>query len=356
MAEKGRITLKDIAELAGVSIGTVYRVLHNNGRFSDETKGKVLRIIEEHGYKSSLHASANSMRRRLKFVIVLPDCSDGDYWSCIKDGIVRAVADYGNIPLDVDYVFYDRQDRDACSRTYEKIPEMNPDAVIIGSIFSENTIELCKCLEHADLPYFFVDTAVEGTKPVAVYSVDQRTAGMLMGRLADIMSSETSDIMILDADRYIMNKSDNYILRKQGFDEFIAKESPEREVWEAVLYTDTSMNDKIESLLQSENIGCVVVMNSRGYIIADLICNLGVNNVKVIGFDLTKENAERLRAGSITALIDQKPFIQGYRVMKAAITHVVYNSKSESRNVYLHADVLMKESLIHYDLQDVREL
>jgi DNA-binding LacI/PurR family transcriptional regulator len=35
MAEKGRITLKDIAELAGVSIGTVYRVLHNNGRFSD---------------------------------------------------------------------------------------------------------------------------------------------------------------------------------------------------------------------------------------------------------------------------------------------------------------------------------
>jgi LacI family transcriptional regulator len=99
MAEKGRITLKDIAELAGVSIGTVYRVLHNNGRFSDETKGKVLRIIEEHGYKSSLHASANSMRRRLKFVIVLPGCSDGDYWSCIKDGIVRAVADYGNIPL-----------------------------------------------------------------------------------------------------------------------------------------------------------------------------------------------------------------------------------------------------------------
>ena len=42
MTEDKRITIKDIAQLAGVSKGTVDRVIHNRGEVSEASRQKVL--------------------------------------------------------------------------------------------------------------------------------------------------------------------------------------------------------------------------------------------------------------------------------------------------------------------------
>ena len=44
------VTLKQIAEIAGVSRGTVDRALHDRGRVSPEVAERVRRIAEELGY------------------------------------------------------------------------------------------------------------------------------------------------------------------------------------------------------------------------------------------------------------------------------------------------------------------
>lgn len=41
------VTMKDIAERAGVTIGTADRALHNRGRISETTKEKILLIAKE---------------------------------------------------------------------------------------------------------------------------------------------------------------------------------------------------------------------------------------------------------------------------------------------------------------------
>ena len=46
MKNNKKISIKEIAELSGVSVATVSRVINNNGRFSEETRKKVLDIIE----------------------------------------------------------------------------------------------------------------------------------------------------------------------------------------------------------------------------------------------------------------------------------------------------------------------
>ena len=57
MNEEKRITVKDIATLAGVSKGTVDRVLHNRGEVSEASREKVMKIARQIGYKPNVHAS-----------------------------------------------------------------------------------------------------------------------------------------------------------------------------------------------------------------------------------------------------------------------------------------------------------
>lgn len=48
--------IKDIALLAGVSIGTVDRVLHDRGEVAEETRVKVERILKETNYSPNVMA------------------------------------------------------------------------------------------------------------------------------------------------------------------------------------------------------------------------------------------------------------------------------------------------------------
>ena len=49
--KENKLSIKDIARLAGVSVATVSRVINQNGRFSKETERKVLDIIEQYNYR-----------------------------------------------------------------------------------------------------------------------------------------------------------------------------------------------------------------------------------------------------------------------------------------------------------------
>ena len=57
-------TIKKIAELAGVSIGTVDRVINNRGRVSPAVEARVRSIIQEIGYTPNLMAKSLSLKRR----------------------------------------------------------------------------------------------------------------------------------------------------------------------------------------------------------------------------------------------------------------------------------------------------
>lgn len=54
--ESPNIRIIDIAEMAGVSVGTVDRVIHNRGRVSEENEKKVRAILEKANYQPNLMA------------------------------------------------------------------------------------------------------------------------------------------------------------------------------------------------------------------------------------------------------------------------------------------------------------
>jgi LacI family transcriptional regulator len=62
-ARRGRATIREIADLAGVSIATVSRVVNGRGDVSQETRALVQRIVREHGYSANRSARGLSAGR-----------------------------------------------------------------------------------------------------------------------------------------------------------------------------------------------------------------------------------------------------------------------------------------------------
>jgi len=73
---KKNITIKDIAEIAGVSITTVSRVLNNNHWVSEKTKAKVDKVIKEHNFSPNLVARGMISKKTHMLAVVVSDITN----------------------------------------------------------------------------------------------------------------------------------------------------------------------------------------------------------------------------------------------------------------------------------------
>lgn len=83
-----KITIKDIAKEANVSITTVSRVLNNKPDVGDDTRAKILKIIEEMNYNPNSVARGLVMQKTHTIGLIIPDISNPFF-----PQIVRAVED-----------------------------------------------------------------------------------------------------------------------------------------------------------------------------------------------------------------------------------------------------------------------
>ena len=67
-----RMTIREIADLAGVSIATVSRVLNGRDDVADETRDAVRRVIREHGYTANRNARGLSAGRTGLVGVLVP--------------------------------------------------------------------------------------------------------------------------------------------------------------------------------------------------------------------------------------------------------------------------------------------
>ncbi|HAO5848571.1 TPA: LacI family transcriptional regulator, partial [Listeria monocytogenes] len=77
-------SIKDIAKLSGVSVATVSRVINDNGRFSEETREKVLAVIKETNYQMNFSAKSLRMNKSFSVGILVPDISNYFFSSVVQ--------------------------------------------------------------------------------------------------------------------------------------------------------------------------------------------------------------------------------------------------------------------------------
>jgi len=97
---KATVTIRDVAQAAGVSVTTVSRVLNDKGDVAPETYRKVQGVIERLGYTSSLAARGMRSHRMNVIGLIMPDVGDPFAIQVLK-GVNRAITE-----LDLDLIVH----------------------------------------------------------------------------------------------------------------------------------------------------------------------------------------------------------------------------------------------------------
>lgn len=82
------ITLKEIAKLAGVSTATVSHVINGTRFVSEETKTRVLAVIDDVGYRTNFIARSLRSKKSYTIGLIVPDISNS-FFAVITEHITR---------------------------------------------------------------------------------------------------------------------------------------------------------------------------------------------------------------------------------------------------------------------------
>ncbi len=90
-------TIKDVAKIAGVSIATVSRVVNNGSKVGKKTRDKVLKVMQDIGYKPNANARALVTQKNTTIGVVIPELTD-PFFASLANGVEK-VARQHNMQL-----------------------------------------------------------------------------------------------------------------------------------------------------------------------------------------------------------------------------------------------------------------
>ncbi len=343
-------TIFDVAREAGVSRGTVDRVVYGRGRVSPKTKEKVRKAIKILGYKANPNASLLAKKREYHFACLIPEYRKGDYWEEIYNGFIEGSASvkYGYITLDIHH--YDQTDVESFISASKEILQSNPSGVIMNAVFKEAVMEFASELGQKGIPYAFVDNKIDELEYMLYYGVDPYKSGSL-GAFLLTTRCNVREIALIRLVRDARQKADPNAPRRHGFLDYIEENLPECKVHIIFINPDSpEENIRILSDFFSEhpNVKHLAMTNSRVWLIDEYLEKNPDKERIVVGFDDLKRNLESLKKGNIEYLITRHISSQSYKVMTQFAECVINGTVPARRNNYVHMDILHKMNLDDY--------
>ena len=348
--ENQNYTIKDIARLAGVSAGTVDRVLHNRGDVSPASAEKVKKVLDEIDYQPNMFAIGLAAKKRYHIVCIIPYYIEHDYWHAVAEGINRAAQELRPFNVGVDYLYYHHADKSSYEKVFNVLRKEIVDAVLIAPNFREETMKLTAHLEGKDIPYAFIDFNVEQTRPLCYIGQDSKTSGYMAAKILMQYYKKGQEI-ILSLNNQKNSPAEIQMQRRlEGFMQYLSDEHDDLVIHDFVLRKkDADGNKLLLDRFFAEYPQAVLgaVFNSRVYQVADYLNEKGRKLEGLVGYDLLQKNVEHLRNGKVNYLIGQRPELQGYCGVKALCNHIVFKKPITSVK-YMPIDILMKENIDFY--------
>lgn len=334
------MTIKEIAEEANVSIGTVDRALHHRGGVNKETEKRILEIVNAHGYQANPFARNLKLGKTYHFAILLPDLkSESLYWHLVDTGIKRASGELASLSVILDYYNFNRKNKDDFKHQVDCMLEKKPDGLLLAPIGVE---EMQFLLAHPWLPPIcMIDSAYPGFSPVSIIAQNPYRGGLIAGKMIRLLAGKKGEFLCIQVHPEAYNSSE----RARGFHAKVEEEEGNT-VHDAIV---TNGDDLVDTIEKYPDIIGIFIPNSSTNLVGSYLRKIGKKEkIILVGYDLVPKNRKALEDGEVDCIISQRPSYQGYTAVYQLYKNVVLMQTPE-KNVEIPIDIFFKDNLISTD-------
>lgn len=340
-----KYTIKDIAKLAGVSKGTVDRVLHGRGKVSDKANEKIKEVLKDIEYHPNPIARSLKNSKVYKIFVLLPDPKDDPYWIPAKQGLKDALKEFSPFGVMVKKFLYHPKDRASFLEKSNEALQASPDVLLMAPVFHKESLEVFKNCQNSNVLVALFNNNIDVLNKENFIGQDLHQSGRVAASLIDKMEPTNCKIAILHIDEEAHMRQ-----KENGFKEYF--EDQTRNSPTIITYSpnteDISLfkNDVFDFFEKHPKISSVFVTNSKAHLIVEAIKSID-REFTIVGYDLLKENIELLENGEIDFLIHQKPKRQAYLGVVNLAEHFLFGKPIPSQNL-LPIDVITSENFKYY--------
>lgn len=310
------ITINDIARIAGVSRGTVDKVLHNRPGVSAETREKVMRIIKELGYKPNLIAkSLVNSKVPVKIGVILTP-SYNSFIDQVIQGIKAAEAEFADFNGKVIIKNSISLDPEEYNFLLNELEEEQVSGVVALPVEDPLFIEHINKLKHKGIEVVTFNSYIREIRQMCYVGQDHYKGGRTAAGLMSKLLPEGGDVCVIISSKFLPCHTD----RLKGFRDKL------NELEQKINILEVCENQDLNNVAYRMTLEfCKKYPNLKGLYLtgggnegaarALESINMG-QRIALICHDLLPEIGKYMRNGTIDFVVDQDAFRQGYLPVK----------------------------------------
>lgn len=345
-----KIRIKDIAEIANVSIGTVDRVIHNRGEVSPATREKVQKLLMEFDYKPDIAARSLALKRDIHLAVLMPKVvNDHTFWELPQLGVQRALKTLDHEQVNLHHFYFDQMNREEFKTIVEHFPFGAVEGVLFAPVFKEESNYFLEESGRKNLPVVLFNSKLEAASVRSFVGQNAYQSGSVAAKLIYLGLEPGRDVLIVN----MSARKDNYahiIDREKGFRTYFSKRTKRHDNLLSIDLNgadDNSLDEELEKIFVSNDIAGLFVTNSRVHKVARFLTETGREGVRLVGYDLLPENIHFLKQDRIDFLLSQNPEEQAFLGLVSLYNLVVFNREPKATQ-WLPIDIITNENLAYY--------
>ncbi|WP_289039564.1 LacI family DNA-binding transcriptional regulator [uncultured Zobellia sp.] len=342
---KKKNTIKDIARMAGVSKGTVDRVLHKRGKVSKTALAKVEKILKEIDFHPNPIARNLKENKVYKICVLIPDDKIDVYWTPAHEGIYEAQKEFIAFGLVVEkFLYHPHNKQDFHKKSMEAI-KVKPDLLLMTPLFEQESFQISQTCKEEKIRVALFNNHLNTKTTQSFIGQDLVQSGKIAANLIDKILPSESDIGIIHID-----KEPHLLLKEQGFKEYYINQECSHRILDAKDFNsdnqDRFKHDVKQYIRNNPNVAALFITNSKVYMIAEILSKLPKSCV-LVGYDLVPKNVSYLKEGKLDFLIHQRPKEQAYLSINYFAEFFLFGKNVPLKNL-LPIDIITAQNVDYY--------
>lgn len=336
-----RISQQKVADVAGVSRGTVDRVINGKPNVKPETKERVLRAITELGYSPNTNGRALALcNREFSFCAVYPGI-EIPYFSDVLTGIDGALNELHDFNLSLESIFTHGL---STEDVIERIDACPAQAFMVAL---EDTPEIRACIRRKTeqgIPVITFNTDIHDCGRLCFVGQDLYKSGRIAASLMlKLFPDGSAGIVVVTGNTQFQA----HRARTDGFADVIRQSGKDIEIVK-LLETDDEQEktyDRLSHALRDQQ-GIDGIYLASGHIEAAIraIKETG-KKYSVVVNDLSPMIKDSLKNGTFDFTIYQNPYEQGYRPIRLLFDFLL-NGQKPSQELYFTENTIITDEVL----------